>query len=223
MKFARMLGLLALVTASLVMLVPTHTAEAAKLSEFCAGLNNPFFDGGPYSAVSISSMSPPTTMRAGETVTVRLSDFNGSPTTLAMSVDGAEVYSVPVDAPLIYTFQEDTALYGLGLGLDAGGAIWDVSCANPGPGPDMVPIPETAVGGAFTQTTPIYHSPSMDAVVPDVVVEAGKTIWVYGLDESGGFYKVMLAGNFFWVPVETLGPNYDDVWQGTPLPTVVVE
>lgn len=90
------------------------------------------------------------------------------------------------------------------------------------PGPDLVPIPEHAVGGAFVTDTPIYFAPEPGAAT-DIVMEQGKTVWVYGLDESRRFYQVMLAGKLFWVPVDTIGPNYDEVWRGTPLPTVVVE
>jgi hypothetical protein len=86
-----------------------------------------------------------------------------------------------------------------------------------GPGPDMVPIPATAVVGSFVSTTPVYFEPRLDAA-SDVVMEAGKTAWVYGVDASGAFYQVMLSGQFFWVPVSSMGPNYDDVWQGRPLP-----
>lgn len=93
--------------------------------------------------------------------------------------------------------------------------------AAPVPGPDMVYIPDTAVVGSFVATTPVHYAPLSDAV-STTVMEAGKTAWVYGVDESGEFYKVMLAGKFFWVPVATMGPNYDSVWNGRPLPTVVV-
>jgi hypothetical protein len=93
---------------------------------------------------------------------------------------------------------------------------------TPLPGPDMVPIPATAVVGSFVSTTPIYFAPQLDAGT-DIVMEAGKTAWVYGVDTSGAFYRVMLSGKFFWVPVSTMGPNYDDVWQGRPLPTEVVQ
>jgi hypothetical protein len=89
------------------------------------------------------------------------------------------------------------------------------------PGPDMVDIPSTAVVGAFVVTTPIYFAPQADAATT-TVMEAGKTLWVYGVDASGKFYKVMMSGKFFWVPVSTMGPNYDAVWQGHPLPTDVV-
>jgi hypothetical protein len=32
----------------------------------------------------------------------------------------------------------------------------------------------------------------------------------------------MMAGKFFWVPVQTMGPNPDEVWKSRPLPTVVI-
>lgn len=90
------------------------------------------------------------------------------------------------------------------------------------PGPDMVPLPATAVVGAFVATTPIYFAPRADAVTT-VIMEAGKTVWVFGLDASGQYYKAVISGKYFWVPKATMGPNYDKVWLGRPLPTVVVE
>lgn len=90
------------------------------------------------------------------------------------------------------------------------------------PGPDMVPIPDQAVVGAVVSDTVVYFAPQADAAT-DIVIEAGKTLWVYGVDASGAYYQVMLSGKLFWVPVGTMGPNYDDVWNGTPLPTAVVE
>ena len=100
--------------------------------------------------------------------------------------------------------------------------IWSTTGAGPVPGLDMVPIPDTAVVGSFVATTQVYFAPEAGAT-SDIVMEAGKTAWVYGVDASGAFYQVMLSGQFFWVPVETMGPNYDEVWNGTPLPTGVVE
>ncbi|MBN2304151.1 MAG: hypothetical protein JXQ72_06735 [Anaerolineae bacterium] len=104
-----------------------------------------------------------------------------------------------------------------------GTATGNTPAANsePVPGPDMVAIPDYAVVGAFTQSTVFYYAPRMDAA-SDVAIEAGTTLWVFGLDESGQFYQVLLSGKFFWVPVGTIGPNYDDVWNGAPLPANVV-
>ncbi|MBI5960081.1 MAG: hypothetical protein HY866_15180 [Chloroflexi bacterium] len=108
------------------------------------------------------------------------------------------------------------APYSFGASPAAGGGGGELV-----PGPDMVAIPDTAVVGSFVTTTAIHWAPRADAV-STVVMEAGKTAWVYGVDESGQFYKVMLSGKFFWVPVQTMGPNFDAVWLGRPLPTVVV-
>ena len=92
-----------------------------------------------------------------------------------------------------------------------------------GGGTDMVTIPDYAVVGLFLDNAPVYSAPDWDSQTDDWVMEVGKTAWVYGVDESGEFYKVMLSGRFFWVPVQYLGPNYDEVWNGTPLPTEVVD
>ncbi len=92
----------------------------------------------------------------------------------------------------------------------------------PGPGPDMVPIPATAVVGTFLVNTPLHYAPAEGALA-DEAMPAGKTLYVFGVDESGAYYQVLLSGKFFWVPVEAMGPTYDDVWNGRPLPTEVVE
>jgi hypothetical protein len=89
-------------------------------------------------------------------------------------------------------------------------------------GRDLIPLPEGSVVGSFTQTTAAYFEPRTDAA-SDVVFEVGKTAWVLGVDASGQFYKIAWSGDYLWVPVNTMGPNYDDVWNGTPLPSNVVE
>ncbi len=88
-------------------------------------------------------------------------------------------------------------------------------------GPDQVAIPSGAVVGSFVATTALYTAPSADAATT-FVMNAGQTLWVYGVDASGQYYQVQLAGQLLWVPVSTMGPNYDAVWNGTPLPTTVV-
>jgi hypothetical protein len=93
---------------------------------------------------------------------------------------------------------------------------------EPVPGPDLVDLPSGSVVGAFVTTTPAYFAPQANAAT-STVLDAGKTLWVLGVDASGQFYKVVLAGKYFWVPVSSMGPNYDEVWQGTPLPTNVIE
>ena len=89
-------------------------------------------------------------------------------------------------------------------------------------GSDQVPIPAGSVVGSFVVTTALYTAPSADAATT-FVMNAGQTLWVYGVDASGQYYQVQLAGQLLWVPVSTMGPNYDAVWNGTPLPTTVVK
>lgn len=148
---------------------------------------------------------------------------------------GMQTQSFPIPSPVtvIFTLRDSSmaAIYQTTLSLDCVGGTYSVISAGvPGastgasavPGPDMVPIPSGAVVGAVVSDTVAYFAPQADAAT-QIVIEAGKTLWVYGLDASGAYYKVMLAGRLFWLPASTLGPNYDSVWNGTPLPTTVVD
>ncbi len=91
------------------------------------------------------------------------------------------------------------------------------------PGCDAnIPIPSNAVVGAFVADAPLYWQPG-DLTSPLVTIPAGNTAWVLGVDESGEYYKIIWVCDLLWVPVETMGPNYDDVWNGTPLPTSTVQ
>jgi hypothetical protein len=85
-----------------------------------------------------------------------------------------------------------------------------------------LPIPSTAVVGQFNDNTSTYWLPG-HLTSPVVVIEVGNTAWVLGVDASGAYYKIIWACQYLWVPVGNMGPNFDDVWQGTPLPTGVVE
>ena len=90
-----------------------------------------------------------------------------------------------------------------------------------GPGPDMITLPSEAVVGTFTAPTPLYFTD--DAISASMYhMEAGQSLWVLGINEAGTFYKVVLSGQMFWVPRRSIGPNYDNLWQGTPLPITVV-
>jgi len=91
-----------------------------------------------------------------------------------------------------------------------------------GPGPDMVDIPAHAVVGTFVANAPLLFSPDANAAT-DNMMTIGQTLWVLGVDGSGQYYQVLLSGGEYWVPVGSMGPNFDDVWNGTPLPTVVVD
>lgn len=88
------------------------------------------------------------------------------------------------------------------------------------PGCDVaLPVPETAVGGTFVADAQTYWTPGE---ATDTVIPAGNSTKVIGVDASGQYYKIAWGCDFLWVPMNTLGPNYDAVWNGAPLPTTVV-
>lgn len=91
------------------------------------------------------------------------------------------------------------------------------------PGCDvLIPIPSTAVVGSFVADAPVYWKPG-ELTNPLVTIPAGNTAWVLGQDASGQYYKIIWVCDLVWVPKATVGPNYDAVWNGAPLPTNVVE
>ncbi|MEP0762158.1 MAG: hypothetical protein HRF48_05400 [Chloroflexota bacterium] len=157
--------------------------------------------------------------------------------TIYLKVGGVEVDTAPLPGTLTYTFSEDTKLdsspaveWGVRLPYLAPQLIpgisadWTTSCASvPPAGCDvLMKIPSTAVVGAFVANAPLYFEPG-EFVQPYTEIAAGSTAWVLGKDASGEYYKIIWVCDYLWVPVNTLGPNYDVVWNGTPLPQDVVE
>ncbi len=90
-----------------------------------------------------------------------------------------------------------------------------------GPGRDMVTLPADAVVGTFVTNVELLWMPDGSAGT-EIVMTTGKSLWVVGMDETGMYYKVLLSGQPFWVPAASIGPTFNDVWNGTPLPTTVV-
>jgi hypothetical protein len=89
-------------------------------------------------------------------------------------------------------------------------------------GAPCLPLTSNAVVGRIQFDTAIYWAPGK--VSPGLTINAAntQTLWVLGVDESGEYYKVLLACQYLWLPVGSIGPNFDNVWQGRPLPTTVV-
>jgi hypothetical protein len=101
--------------------------------------------------------------------------------------------------------------------IEADRRVVEVDCAL-APGCDVqMPIPDTAVVGAFVRTTPAYWAPDK-LTNPLITIPVGKTAWVLTTDPSGRYYEIVWVCDLLWVPVNTMGPNYDDVWKGRPLP-----
>ncbi len=85
------------------------------------------------------------------------------------------------------------------------------------------PIPplDDAVVGKFVSAAALYWEPYKQTE-PPAIIGVGESAWVYGLDETEAFYEIVWSCQVLWVPKDTMGPNYDDVWQGHPLPTTIV-
>ena len=91
-----------------------------------------------------------------------------------------------------------------------------------GPGCDQfVPLTADSVVGTFVLDTDVYWAP--DELAVGHRITAGKSYWVVGMDATRQYYKVFVQCTPVWVPVNTVGPNYDEVWLGRPLPTTVVD
>lgn len=105
-----------------------------------------------------------------------------------------------------------------GFGSATGGYSLDVSF---GSGCDGHLNLTDAVVGSFVTDAQIYSEPGV-LVAPTVTIPAGKAYWVTGVDASGDYYRIYLQCSAVWVPVSSVGPNYDNVWNGHPLPTNVV-
>ena len=139
-----------------------------------------------------------------------------------LMVDGATVAGpVAIGEPLTYTFQSTgthTIVHEL-IGRGVVNISW--SCAAMVAGCDVsVALPSTAVVGSITDNAAVYGAPG---VMSDVVLEMGKTFWMDGVDESGMYRKVLISCDWIWVEASKTGPNYDEVWNGTPLPGHTVD
>ncbi len=225
-----------------------HSPAAARVVEIPEEYDGcPVVDGadGEY---AVALMPPIAVFYAGDTIELSAEplpplapqgpSLNGYPSpTIYLKVGGVEVDTAPLPGTLTYSFSEDTKLdgypaveWGVRYPLVAPQLLsgipadWTTSCSSvPPAGCDvLMNIPSTAVVGAFVANAPLYWEPDQ-LVQPYTEIAAGNTAWVLGVDESGEFYKIIWVCNLVWVPVGTMGPNYDAVWNGTPLPVGVVE
>ena len=99
------------------------------------------------------------------------------------------------------------------------GKTWFKGSGVPGP---IIEYTPWAAGATLVRDAMLYAMPGQP-VTPEIVLPAGKNVIVLGMDESGQYYKVVFAATYLWVEADALGPNYDAVWGGAPLPTQVVD
>lgn len=78
--------------------------------------------------------------------------------------------------------------------------------------------------GTFVAPAVAYWAPEEGKLVqPPLYFEPGETLWVFGMDSTRQYYKVVIDVVYLWVKQDTLGPTYDSTWGGMPLPNIVVE
>lgn len=96
------------------------------------------------------------------------------------------------------------------------------SCAEQFTSPTCdVTIPDGSVVGDLPFATQAYWAPGK--VSPDVVLNVG-TYWVVGVEEDdagNAYYKIVLACQYLYVPVEAMQPSFQGPWQGEVLPSNV--
>jgi hypothetical protein len=229
MTFLRGLLVVALITGFAFMIQPAAEAQNGTVScERYAGQmsglmvaypGNSAGDNGPFES-AVYSFSVTT----GQGIT-------GGSVRLVADPAGAQTLAGPFGLPATFSFfmpgDPGDQPPGMGIYIDsvAGGAVEQgflqiaVTCGYAGCMPD---IPPQAVVGAFTQTAEIYWAPGHLAA-GEPPVETGKTYWVAGQDETGMYRKILIACEWVWVRAETVGPNFDEVWNGRPLPGTIVE
>ncbi|HVU10408.1 MAG TPA: hypothetical protein VHD90_03980 [Phototrophicaceae bacterium] len=123
-------------------------------------------------------------------------------------------YDTVIDSEVVYS---STLTFTCG---DDGVAILSLPPSSGSVG-SCLDVPVGSVVGRFTSDAVLEWAPGKDTQ-PNAVVPSGEAAWVVGVDATGAYYKIIWACTYRWVPVGTMGPNYDDVWRGEPLPTNVV-
>lgn len=129
-------------------------------------------------------------------------------------------FPLPAGTPLIMTVTlrdaSEQVLTSTSVQFTCDGADFGVVSI---PGCDQyLPITATSVVGSFVSDTPLYWKPG-ELTNPLITIPAGKTAWVLGTDASGTYYKIVWACSQVYVPVGSMGPNFDAVWNGRVLPT----
>ena len=229
MKIVRVIVIIAFMM-GLVMAVQPFRAQAQGggalgCEAYAAGMT------GTYSAYTGSTAGSYGPFEGGVyTFTFESIDAVGATVRLVADEFGAVTLAGPSSLPVTFTFNmpSDPAEQPIGLGFyfdsgNEGSVSLTVTCVPAAAGCDtLVDIPPQAAMGTFTSNAETFWAPGQ-VIVPATVVEAGKSYLVAGQDETGAFRKVLIACQWVWVRAETVGPTFSPPWNGTPLPTDVVE
>ena len=229
MKVLRILLLVAVVATGLAFMTTQPTPAAA---QECLNLSGNGDEGnhlGPFALTAGTTINVAITTGTEPPVEAQIAPQQtpSGGTMIIIYVDGVEeVYSLQYALPhtVSYTLPHDSNNIVIFVDWeyedDPANAytITSTGC-TPGCSPYM---PEQAVVGQFVGNAEIYWMPG-EKINPEVILEAGKTYYVAGQDATGMYRQVLVSCDWVWVRAETIGPNYDEVWNGTPLPTTIVE
>jgi len=84
--------------------------------------------------------------------------------------------------------------------------------------------PAEATGALLVGTSLFYWDNDLEKYSQGrETLNPGDTVLVVGIDEAEEFYRVIFACGAYWVPVEVLAPNPDDVWRSRPLSNRLIE
>ncbi|GAB4425227.1 MAG: hypothetical protein Kow00106_21900 [Anaerolineae bacterium] len=231
----RKVFLFTLTLALLVGLLPTTTQAVADLFTFDS-LDYAACTPGEYAIVSFNYYLPGegyyyhywtlTNQRTGSFTELTVDLFGGGETVqnypiLPVPDDVQEGDTLVLQVDTIEGFASGPALAPpQGTVLETDTLTW--TCGSVAGCDVLINIPSTAVVGAFVSDAPTYWKPG-ELTSPLVTIPAGNTAWVLGPDSTGQYEKIIWVCDYLWVPANTIGPNYDEVWQGKPLPTEPVE
>jgi hypothetical protein len=229
MKFIR-IALIVLLAGGVVLGIPRASIRAAADAgdQLCAD-----FSGlsGTYAAFTGSTNVRVGTPSPGDVFKLEFTPGTGTNVTVRMvgNPAGTVTLAGPANIPVAFTYVVPQSglpagSVGIGFYFDSGneGSV-NVSASCLMPGCDaLMPLSSTAVVGSFVADTPLYYEPGV-LIVPTLTMAAGKTAWVIGVDASHQYYEIVWVCDLLWVPLNTMGPNYDAVWQGKPLPQDVVQ
>ncbi len=173
--------------------------------------------------VNVHSNTPPADVTVHQEYTATVEKY-GARTENWNNVSGGNPF--PVDGYMHVTvkvYDPDGTLASVteAYGECPSGSTWIRGWGVPG-ADSFVQYTPWAVGGTLVRDALLYAEPNVPTN-PPITLEAGKNVVVLGMDASGQYYKIVFAASYLWVEADAIGPNYDAVWGGAPLPTQVVE
>lgn len=225
MRLARILGIVVVLVA-LSSALPLPTAQAASLEgSFSITLGCDSFTSSGSAAVRSTRNN---TGAGFESISVTVTDGNGRVLyqemvfvalgdTVSLNAGTFAYGRAPLTNPITFRLVSDA---GNGL-AEAALYITSADCGSLPLGSGtlgcdiLYPLPETAVVGQFLTNVEAEWAPGHGT---GIILEAGKTAWVLGVNDAGTHWKIFFGCTELWVPVGTMGANFDDTWQGRPLP-----